>query len=172
MNQQDPSKTLEWIREYMDANRYAPSRREIKEGCRISSTSVVGTHLNKLQAAGCLQWTPDVARSIVLLNGHNGRYEEPLIAWRTEVMGDPPDPGMAGAEYQQITIGEWNCVVYPLPDGRWQGYVELGSSGYVLDEDEADSELEAKKLALRLLISYLKEWLESAESAEAALQVI
>jgi SOS-response transcriptional repressor LexA len=169
MKQHDSNQILEWIRGYMADKGYSPSRREIGQGCNISTISVVNSQLNGLQKAGRLQWTPGVARSIVLLgngNGHGATGEEALIQWRTEVMGDPPDDP---TEYQEIVIGDYHCVVMPMY-GRWYGYAEeSGQLPTVFGDGYADSEVEAKKLALRLLISRLKKWLESAETAVSAL---
>lgn len=53
-----------WIVEYIDAVGYSPSVRDLQELCRVSSTSVVSYHLNKLQAAGRIVRDPAVARSI------------------------------------------------------------------------------------------------------------
>ena len=65
----DQQKTLEWVVEFIAANGYAPTLREIRAGRNISSTSVVTTHLQKLVAAGAIKRTPNVARSIVILAG-------------------------------------------------------------------------------------------------------
>jgi repressor LexA len=58
---------LEYIKEYMDEHDYAPSIREIKKGCGMSSTSVVNYHLQGLELKGIISRERFKARTIVVL---------------------------------------------------------------------------------------------------------
>ena len=57
---------LSFIRHYAAANSRSPSMREIVEGCNISSLSVVGYNLRRLEEYGYLTRTPRASRTIVL----------------------------------------------------------------------------------------------------------
>ena len=58
---------LDFLRQYRDEHPYAPSRRDIVAGCGLSSSSVAHGHIVRLKRAGYLDSTPNIARSIVLL---------------------------------------------------------------------------------------------------------
>ena len=57
---------LAFIRDYIAANSYPPSLREIAEGCDTSSISVVAYNLRILEKREYLTRTPAIPRSIVL----------------------------------------------------------------------------------------------------------
>ena len=60
---------LEFIRAFIDMRvvyGYAPTVREIQDGCQISSTSVVGHHLMQLDKAGYINRISGVSRGIEL----------------------------------------------------------------------------------------------------------
>ena len=67
------SRILAFIWCYTAANSYSPTLREIREGCDISSTSVVGYNLGRLEKNGYLTHTPMASRTIVLTE--RGRSE-------------------------------------------------------------------------------------------------
>jgi SOS-response transcriptional repressor LexA len=53
-----------FIVSYEEENGYTPVIREIRDGCDISSTSVVAYHLNKLVANGAITKEENRARTI------------------------------------------------------------------------------------------------------------
>ena len=62
-----PAIILSFIKQYIADKGYPPCIRDIQQGCRISSTSVVAYNLDTLERAGKIQITREIARSIRLL---------------------------------------------------------------------------------------------------------
>lgn len=58
---------LRFIRQFIDEHDYPPSIRQIQDGCRISSTSVVDYNLKKLEGDGYIRRDREVSRAIELL---------------------------------------------------------------------------------------------------------
>ena len=58
---------LGFLQDFMDERKYPPSVREIKDGCGLSSTSVVDYNLKKLQAKGFIDRETSVSRGIRLV---------------------------------------------------------------------------------------------------------
>ena len=58
---------LEYIKSYIDGYGYAPSIREMRDECGISSTSVVDYHLKKMVDEGTIRKDDNKARAIVVL---------------------------------------------------------------------------------------------------------
>ncbi len=63
---------LEFLRTFIEDKDYPPSIRDIQEGCRISSTSVVDYNLRKLEEKSYIRRDREVSRGIELL-GSRGR---------------------------------------------------------------------------------------------------
>lgn len=59
---------LAFIREFISANGYSPSTREVMDGCYLSSTSVADYTLGLLERRGLIRRAPMVSRSIVVLD--------------------------------------------------------------------------------------------------------
>jgi repressor LexA len=59
---------LQFIHDFADEHRYAPTVRDILKGCNLSSTAVVQHHLNVLDREGLIDRDPKVFRSIQLPN--------------------------------------------------------------------------------------------------------
>lgn len=55
---------LGFVEEYIEANGYSPSRRDIQVGCSLASTSVVTRHLRILRTLGMLEFDDHKARSL------------------------------------------------------------------------------------------------------------
>jgi len=55
---------LSFITAFIDGRGYAPSIRDIAEGCGISSSSVVQYHLNALEREGYIHRDQGISRSI------------------------------------------------------------------------------------------------------------
>jgi repressor LexA len=58
---------LRFIRRFIEEHDYPPSIRQIQDGCRISSTSVVDYNLKKLEGDGYIRRDREVSRAIELL---------------------------------------------------------------------------------------------------------
>jgi len=58
---------LEYIKLYVDEHGYAPSIREMRDQCGISSTSVVNSYLKKMVEEGTIRKDNNRARAIVVL---------------------------------------------------------------------------------------------------------
>lgn len=58
---------LEYIKLYIDEHGYAPSIREMRDQCGISSTSVVTSYLKKMVEEGTIRKDNNRARAIVVL---------------------------------------------------------------------------------------------------------
>jgi repressor LexA len=59
---------ISYIDRFLSDRGYPPSIRDIQNGCKISSTSVVDYNLNILESRGYLRRHADVSRGIKLLN--------------------------------------------------------------------------------------------------------
>ena len=62
---------LSFISRFIERNGYSPTVREIMGGCDISSPAVVQNHLNTLEKQGRIRRSPDISRSIRLLEGRD-----------------------------------------------------------------------------------------------------
>ena len=58
---------FEYIKDFIAVNQYPPTRRDIQNGCEISSVSIVSYHLYKLEKRGLIQIVEGVARGIRIL---------------------------------------------------------------------------------------------------------
>lgn len=58
---------LKFIKEFIARKGYAPSIREIMDGCHTHSTALVQHHLGKLEEEGFIRRDPEVSRSIQLV---------------------------------------------------------------------------------------------------------
>lgn len=62
---------LNFIKHYFGQNGYAPSFRDIANGCSLSSTSLVAYRLNKLEQLGCIKRHSGIPRGIALMDQIN-----------------------------------------------------------------------------------------------------
>ncbi len=58
---------LEYIKQYVGEHGYAPSIREMRDDCGISSTSMVDYYLKKMVRDGMIRKDDNKARAIVVL---------------------------------------------------------------------------------------------------------
>ena len=62
---------IDFIIDFLKANNYSPTYREIMTGLGLSSVSAVAEHIDNLVAKGVLKKTPGSARSLeVLIDAH------------------------------------------------------------------------------------------------------
>lgn len=94
---------LQFIGEFWQTNGYSPSIRDIKDGCDISSTSVVDYNLRILEAEGHLRRGKEVSRSTVLTGG--GRQSRRVPIMGTIAAGEPlPIPDTVAWESASETL--------------------------------------------------------------------
>jgi len=82
MGSQTREKILQFIRRFREKKGYAPTVREIAEGCKISSPSVVQYHLDSLEQHGLISRVREKFRSINLTkekNAEDRQTEIPLL---------------------------------------------------------------------------------------------
>lgn len=60
------NEVVEFIRNYQRENGYAPSIREIQEGCGILSSSTVSYIIGSLESEGRVKRVPGVARGLIV----------------------------------------------------------------------------------------------------------
>jgi len=70
---------LEFINDFVQRKGYAPSVRDIADGCSISSASVVQYHLNVLECEGHIRRDREISRSIGLIKEKSDIDEVPLL---------------------------------------------------------------------------------------------
>ena len=76
--------TLDWIRQYVQTNRIAPSRVEIAEGMGINHQSIVDQRLTALERKSWIELKPGSPRYIKILND-----DLPLIVAGEVAAGEP-----------------------------------------------------------------------------------
>ena len=82
MGSETRARVLQFIRRFREKKGYAPTVREIAEGCKISSPSVVQYHLDSLEQEGLISRAREKFRSINLAkekNAEEGQTEIPLL---------------------------------------------------------------------------------------------
>jgi len=80
MGSETREKVLQFIRRFRDKKGYAPTVREIQEGCKVSSPSVVQYHLDQLEREGLISRAKEKFRSITVT-------EEPEQALGVPILG-------------------------------------------------------------------------------------
>jgi len=107
---------LNFIRDFMRAHDYAPTVRDIVKGCRISTSSVVQYHLNRLEKEGYIRRDPLVFRSIRLLekDPFEDRHRAPLLG--TIAAGEPIP--VLSAETWQAEAQEYVPLSEEMSRGR------------------------------------------------------
>ena len=90
-------KIINFIRRFLKDNSYPPTVRDIQNGCKISSTSVVDYNLNILERKGYIRRHSEVSRGIELLK-----------------RGSPPDTVLQVPVIGTIAAGE--PIPAPTPD--------------------------------------------------------
>ncbi len=79
MGSETREKILQFIRRFREKKGYAPTVREIAEGCRISSPSVVQYHLNFLEQEGLISRGREKFRSINLAKEEDKQTDVPVL---------------------------------------------------------------------------------------------
>ena len=109
-----PERVLAFLREFMGANGYPPSVRDVVDGCKLSSTSVADYNLRILERQGHIRRDPERARTIVLTEPITAPQAvaevEPLqipvlgaIAARTRMVAPDGSDAKHADEHLQVT---------------------------------------------------------------------
>ena len=83
---------LSFIRDFLEGRGYPPTIRDIVNGCRISSTSVVDYNLNILEREEYLRRGPHLSRGIELLDRHQRRSHVVQIPIIGQIAAGEPIP--------------------------------------------------------------------------------
>jgi repressor LexA len=83
---------LQFIRKFIDASGYPPTVRDIVNGCKISSTSVVAYNLDRLETAGYIRRHADISRGIELVANQSGNRHTVTIPVIGEIAAGEPIP--------------------------------------------------------------------------------
>ncbi|MSQ41481.1 MAG: repressor LexA [Dehalococcoidia bacterium] len=83
---------LQFLREFIGEKDYPPSIRDIQEGCRISSTSVVDYNLKRLEEKGFIRRDREVSRAIELLEGGERRARTVRVPVLGKIAAGRPIP--------------------------------------------------------------------------------
>lgn len=104
---------IDFIARFIERKRYAPSIREIANGCSMNSPSMVQYHLNILEHDGHIHRDHSIPRSISLVKERQAAVAVPLLG--TIAAGEPiPVP----------SFESWNLIPYEnieVPSGLVQG---------------------------------------------------
>lgn len=98
---------LDFIEDYIAANRYAPSIEEIRQHFRLASLATVHKHLKFLEKKKCIKRQPHQSRSIELIPtsefAFSRRAEVPLVG--TIAAGQPIE-AVADTDQEMLSIPE------------------------------------------------------------------
>ncbi len=75
------SRILNFLRQFLEEKGYPPSIRDIVNGCKISSTSVVEYNLRILEREGYIRRDPEVSRGIELFARNRAVVRVPVIGY-------------------------------------------------------------------------------------------
>ena len=75
---------LDYVRDYIEAHGFPPSRPEIAKGLGLTHVSTVDWHLMALMKKGWIEMRPDIQRGLRLL-----REDVPVIALSRVTAGEP-----------------------------------------------------------------------------------
>ena len=79
MGSETREKVFQFIRKFREKKGYAPTVREIAQGCKISSPSVVQYHLDSLEQEGLISRAREKFRSINLTKEEDKQIEIPIL---------------------------------------------------------------------------------------------
>lgn len=115
-------KMVSFIRRFMKKNGIPPTVRDIVNGCRVSSTSVVDYNLRILEREGYIRRHRDVSRGIELLD--SGATPEPLISVPIAgfIAAGKPIPVPAADAWDVVASAETMMIPEELTRGKKDVY--------------------------------------------------
>jgi repressor LexA len=97
---------LRFIRQFIDEHDYPPSIRQIQDGCKISSTSVVDYNLKKLEGDGYIRRDREVSRAIELLQRGGRRPRALAVPIIGQIAAGQPIPVPTADTWSNIDYSE------------------------------------------------------------------
>ena len=113
---------IEFIRRFMADRGYPPTVRDIVNGCRISSTSVVAHHLDVLKKEGYIRRHSDVARGIELLDSYPARRSSVPVPVIGRIAAGEPIPVPTADTWDVAASSETIEVAGDMVGGRDEIY--------------------------------------------------
>jgi repressor LexA len=113
---------IHFIRQFIDEHDYPPSIRQIQDGCRISSTSVVDYNLKKLEGNGYIRRDREVSRAIELLERGGRRPRTLAVPIIGRIAAGQPIPVPTADTWSNVDYGESIKVTGDMVGGRSNVY--------------------------------------------------
>jgi repressor LexA len=109
---------LRFIRGFIEEHDYPPSIRQIQDGCRISSTSVVDYNLKKLEGEGYIRRDREVSRAIELLERGGRRPRTVAVPIIGQIAAGQPIPVPTADTWSNLDYSESIEVTRDMVGGR------------------------------------------------------
>jgi repressor LexA len=109
---------LRFIRRFIEEHDYPPSIRQIQDGCRISSTSVVDYNLKKLEGEGYIRRDREVSRAIELLERGGRRPRTVAVPIIGQIAAGQPIPVPTADTWSNLDYSESIEVTRDMIGGR------------------------------------------------------
>jgi repressor LexA len=109
---------LRFLRQFIEEHDYPPSIRQIQDGCRISSTSVVDYNLKKLEGSGYIRRDREVSRAIELLERGGRRPRTMAVPIIGRIAAGQPIPVPTADTWSNLDYAESIEVTRDMVGGR------------------------------------------------------
>jgi repressor LexA len=109
---------LRFLRQFIEEHDYPPSIRQIQDGCRISSTSVVDYNLKKLEGSGYIRRDREVSRAIELLERGGRRPRTMAVPIIGRIAAGQPIPVPTADTWSNVDYAESIEVTRDMVGGR------------------------------------------------------
>jgi len=109
---------LRFLRQFIEEHDYPPSLRQIQDGCRISSTSVVDYNLKKLEGSGYIRRDREVSRAIELLERGGRRPRTMAVPIIGRIAAGQPIPVPTADTWSTVDYEESIEVTRDMVGGR------------------------------------------------------
>ena len=109
---------LRFLRQFIEEHDYPPSIRQIQDGCRISSTSVVDYNLKKLEGSGYIRRDREVSRAIELLERGGRRPRTMAVPIIGRIAAGQPIPVPTADTWSNLDYTESIEVTRDMVGGR------------------------------------------------------
>jgi len=113
---------LRFLRQFIEEHDYPPSIRQIQDGCRISSTSVVDYNLKKLEGSGYIRRDREVSRAIELLERGGRRPRTMAVPIIGRIAAGQPIPVPTADTWSNLDYAESIEVTRDMVGGRSNVY--------------------------------------------------
>jgi repressor LexA len=113
---------LHFIRQFIEEHDYPPSIRQIQDGCRISSTSVVDYNLKKLEGDGYIRRDREVSRAIELLARGGRRPRTLAVPIIGQIAAGQPIPVPTADTWSNLDYAESIEITRDMVGGRRNVY--------------------------------------------------